>query len=55
MTKKDLAIELASYSFKDRMKVYRAAKLLSKYDKLTKEKLTKEEELAKELADFEEV
>ena len=50
----DLINELASYDFKKRLKTYHAAKLLRKYHKITKVKLTKEEELKKAVDELEE-
>lgn len=55
MTRRELAEELSTYTLRERLGVYRAAKLLAKYNKLTKEQLTREEELAMDLAEFEEV
>lgn len=52
--KNSLARELSSYNFRERMKIYRAARLLRKFDRLTKEKLSKEEELEDAVAEFEE-
>lgn len=50
----DLINELASYDLKKRLKTYHAAKLLRKYHKITKVKLTKEEELKKAVDELEE-
>lgn len=52
--KHNLAVELSEYKFRERLKIYRAARLLRKFDKLTKEKLSKEEELEEGLAELEE-
>lgn len=51
--KGDLALELASYSFREQMQILKAARCLKKYARLTKEKLSKEEELDKEIEELE--
>lgn len=52
--KHNLAVELSEYKFRERLKIYRAARLLRKFDKLTDEDLSKEEELANAVAELEE-
>lgn len=53
MSNEDLAAGLSSRSFMERMKIIRAARLLRRYAKLVEEKLSKEEELEKELEELE--
>lgn len=52
--KDNLARALAEYKFRERLKIYRAARLLRKFGRLTKEDLSKEEELAGAIAELEE-
>lgn len=52
--KQTLAVELSGYNLRERLKIYRAARLLRKFDKLTAEKgnaLEELEETVKELED----
>lgn len=50
----DIANTLAGYSLSKRIRVLRAARCLRKYNKLTNRKLTREEELEKEIEELEE-
>ena len=51
--KQTLAVELSSYKLKERLKIYKAAKLLRKFDKLTSEKGDTLEELNETLEELE--
>ena len=50
----DLAEELSLYSFRERIKIYRVARLLRKLNKLDKKTLSREEELEESLKELEE-
>lgn len=49
----DLATTLATYDFWERLKLLRAARHLRRFSKLISEKLTKDEELDKEIKELE--
>lgn len=51
--KQTLAVELSGYKFRERIKIYKAARLLRKFDKLTSEKVDTLEELNETLEELE--
>ena len=52
--KQTLAVELSGYKLRERLKIYRAARLLRKFDKLTAEKGNTLEELEEAVEELEE-
>lgn len=51
--KQTLAVELSGYKFKERLKIYRAAKCLRKFDKLTSKEGDTLEELTEAVEELE--
>lgn len=51
--KQTLAVELSGYKLRERVKIYKAARLLRKFDKLTSEKGDALEELNETLEELE--